>query len=231
MGNGLSVGIVGGGIAGLYCAWRLADVGHRVTVFERLGRLGGRIETRNLDGFKAECGPMRFELAIQPKFRDLADDLGIKFDPFDEPTGELAEFPRYDLPHKEKSTKQLKAERARAANQATVGESEDKPEGSEPTQLSHLTSSYDLFKLGIYRIFNPQEKGLSLPEVVERQKRITIQEVADKLRRTENDITESDILQRVEDRTLDYKKECKHGRFSGYLKTSLIAEYAWNTQD
>jgi protoporphyrinogen oxidase len=37
----LHVGIVGGGIAGLVAAWRLAREGRRVTLFERAPRLGG----------------------------------------------------------------------------------------------------------------------------------------------------------------------------------------------
>src|SRR5687768_9282692 len=104
----LSVGIVGGGIAGLYCAWKLAIEGHSVTVFECLNRLGGRIETLPLGGFRAECGPMRFELAIQPLFKRLAEDvLGVTFKPFSKTTGESAQFPRYMLAQDEKSTAQL----------------------------------------------------------------------------------------------------------------------------
>jgi phytoene dehydrogenase-like protein len=73
------IAIVGGGIAGLYCALRLAQDHHRVTVFEALGRLGGRIETRDLAGFKAECGPMRFELNIEPFFGELTiEQLGVE---------------------------------------------------------------------------------------------------------------------------------------------------------
>jgi phytoene dehydrogenase-like protein len=105
-----------GGIAGLYCAWKLATNGHSVTVFECLNRLGGRGETLNLDGFKAECGPMRFELAIQPKFAQLARDLGVEFSRFTEPLGEDAEFPRYRLDDDEKSARQRMAEEREAEN-------------------------------------------------------------------------------------------------------------------
>jgi protoporphyrinogen oxidase len=43
----IEIGIVGGGIAGLYCAWKLAErkKGYRITVYESLDRVGGRIET------------------------------------------------------------------------------------------------------------------------------------------------------------------------------------------
>ena len=66
-----SIGIVGGGIAGLYCAWQLARAGHSVQLFEGRDRLGGRIEAVSLGPFQAECGPMRFELATQPRFQQL----------------------------------------------------------------------------------------------------------------------------------------------------------------
>ena len=37
----MDVGIVGGGINGLCCAWQLAEAGHRVTLYER-GHLMGQ---------------------------------------------------------------------------------------------------------------------------------------------------------------------------------------------
>jgi monoamine oxidase len=111
IGKRLSIGTAGGGIAGFHYAWKLANRGHSVTVFECLDRFGGRIETLDPDGFKVECGPMRFELAIQPLFKMLAqDDLGITFAPFSAPTGESAEFPRYVLLRDERSTAQLEKE-------------------------------------------------------------------------------------------------------------------------
>jgi glycine/D-amino acid oxidase-like deaminating enzyme len=52
--------IAGGGIAGLYCARRLAEAGHWLLILETASdRWGGRIEPRELDGFIAEMGPMR----------------------------------------------------------------------------------------------------------------------------------------------------------------------------
>lgn len=89
--------VVGGGIAGLYGARLLAKKGYKVILFERRERLGGRIETADLRGFsspdsqarqpsfKAEFGPMRFELAIQPLMKKLGEDLGIGFNKFEPP--------------------------------------------------------------------------------------------------------------------------------------------------
>ena len=93
----LSIAIVGSGISGLYCAHRLAQRGHRVTVFEELPRIGGRIETLELEGLECECGPMRFELAIQPMLKQLADELGIRFSPFAPPKGEPVHTTKYTL--------------------------------------------------------------------------------------------------------------------------------------
>lgn len=55
------VAIIGGGIAGLTAAKFLEDAGHRVTIIEASGRIGGRIETfRNRkEGWYAEVGAMR----------------------------------------------------------------------------------------------------------------------------------------------------------------------------
>ena len=52
------VAIVGGGIAGLYAAWRLAMVGgRRIRLFEASGRLGGRIHTLHpAPGLAVELG-------------------------------------------------------------------------------------------------------------------------------------------------------------------------------
>lgn len=86
------VAVVGGGIAGLYCAYELAKRGrYDITVFEAASTFGGRIETvnTNLDGSDKdkratqwEFGPMRFEPKIQDRLRDLVGDLGLRFDPF-----------------------------------------------------------------------------------------------------------------------------------------------------
>ncbi len=42
--TGKKVAVIGGGVGGLACAWRLARKGHEVTVFEREARMGGKME-------------------------------------------------------------------------------------------------------------------------------------------------------------------------------------------
>jgi len=136
--NPLSIAVVGGGIAGLYCARQLADRGHRVTIFEGLPRVGGRIETVTLENMECECGPMRFELAIQPMLKRLADELGIRFSPFAAPAGEAVSTTKYTLEPAEMSAQQSAAVRSSAAD----------------LDFSHLTTSLDLLRLGIYRILH-----------------------------------------------------------------------------
>ncbi len=46
-----SVIIIGGGLAGLTCAWRLARAGHEVEVIERARKPGGRMRSLAQDGF------------------------------------------------------------------------------------------------------------------------------------------------------------------------------------
>jgi len=51
-----SVVVVGAGIAGLGCAWRLRRAGHDVEVLERSGRAGGRMRSEERDGFIIDRG-------------------------------------------------------------------------------------------------------------------------------------------------------------------------------
>jgi len=93
----LSIAIVGGGIAGLFCAHRLALRGHRITLFEQLPGIGGRIETLHMAGIDCECGPMRFELALQPMLKELAKELDITFSDFTPARGEPVHTTTYTL--------------------------------------------------------------------------------------------------------------------------------------
>jgi monoamine oxidase len=99
----LDTAVVGAGIAGLYATWRLA---HRkeqskIGLFEALDRFGGRIETLNLDGFLAECGPMRFEKGKQVRVMSLLDELELSTEAFTPYAAPSVRWPQYDLPHGE----------------------------------------------------------------------------------------------------------------------------------
>ena len=76
--------IVGGGVSGLYAAYRLLqkDPSCHVTVLERLQRVGGRILTEKYRGLVMEYGPMRFELELQKTFATLIGELGVAMKSF-----------------------------------------------------------------------------------------------------------------------------------------------------
>ena len=52
--------VIGGGISGLACAWRLRQLGLPVLLLERSRYLGGIIDTVEQDGFRFDIGPQSF---------------------------------------------------------------------------------------------------------------------------------------------------------------------------
>jgi protoporphyrinogen/coproporphyrinogen III oxidase len=70
--------VVGGGISGLVCAYRLQQAGISVRVLEASDRPGGVIATEEQDGFRFELGPQSF-LSTEPLL-NLIDALGLKND-------------------------------------------------------------------------------------------------------------------------------------------------------
>jgi protoporphyrinogen/coproporphyrinogen III oxidase len=72
--------VLGGGIAGLAGALRLAEAGRRVRLLEASDRLGGVIRTVRAEGFTAEAGPDVF-LARKPAALRLAEALGVETAP------------------------------------------------------------------------------------------------------------------------------------------------------
>lgn len=67
--------VVGGGITGLACAYRLRD-SHDVTVLEASERVGGNITTVQKDGFVIDGGPDSW-VASKPHATQLAKDVGL----------------------------------------------------------------------------------------------------------------------------------------------------------
>ena len=57
--------MVGGGVGGLCAAIRLAVAGHHVKVFERNAVMGGKLATRERDGFRFDIGPSLLTLPEQ----------------------------------------------------------------------------------------------------------------------------------------------------------------------
>ncbi|HWB95559.1 MAG TPA: protoporphyrinogen oxidase, partial [Bryobacteraceae bacterium] len=73
------VTIIGGGISGLSTAYYLAQAGIPSTLIESRPRLGGVIQTEELEGCVIEGGPDSF-LSIKPAAADLARELGLAND-------------------------------------------------------------------------------------------------------------------------------------------------------
>ena len=77
------VAVVGGGVAGLYCALH-APRDRSVALFEGSHRFGGKLETVSLYGFDAEYGAMRFDPVRQFRLGDLIHELNVETQPFPE---------------------------------------------------------------------------------------------------------------------------------------------------
>lgn len=75
--------VVGGGVAGLYCAMHAAR-DSSVALFEGSHRFGGKLETVSMQGFDAEYGAMRFDPIRQFRIGELINELGSETLPFPE---------------------------------------------------------------------------------------------------------------------------------------------------
>lgn len=86
--------VIGGGISGLACAWRLRQLGLPVLLLERSSRFGGVIDTIEQDGFRFDIGPQSF--TNTQAISELIDELALR--------NELLEAdpraPRYILKHR-----------------------------------------------------------------------------------------------------------------------------------
>jgi phytoene dehydrogenase-like protein len=76
-----SVAVAGAGLAGLVAARHLADAGADVTVFERRETVGGRVRTRNRDGFTLDRG-FQVLFTAYPAVRRELDLKALDLQPF-----------------------------------------------------------------------------------------------------------------------------------------------------
>src|SRR5215468_1629058 len=76
----IDIAIVGGGVSGVYSAWRLkqADPNRNIVVFEGSGHIGGRllsVRPPDIPNMVAELGGMRILPACQPRITRLLAEL------------------------------------------------------------------------------------------------------------------------------------------------------------
>jgi oxygen-dependent protoporphyrinogen oxidase len=69
--------ILGGGVAGLTVAHRLARSGREVLCLEAQAAAGGVVQTRRVDGYLCEVGPQNFLEAAGGPVSRLASELGL----------------------------------------------------------------------------------------------------------------------------------------------------------
>ncbi len=69
------IAIIGGGLAGLYAAYRLGKLGIAFDLFEARNRLGGRIHSTESGGF--DLGPSWFWPDFQLRMHNLVSELGL----------------------------------------------------------------------------------------------------------------------------------------------------------
>lgn len=89
--HALETAIVGAGVSGVYCGWRLLDKGGKknVAVFEGDDHVGGRllsVAPPEIPGMRAELGGMRILKNEQVRITTLISKLGVETYPF--PVGE-----------------------------------------------------------------------------------------------------------------------------------------------
>ena len=98
----LDVAIVGAGAAGTYLAYRLILVrpDWRIAIFERSGRIGGRLWSVRVDGLPhpVELGGMRF-MTRQRLVHTVVNELGIETRPFNTGDGSERSFLRGQIGH------------------------------------------------------------------------------------------------------------------------------------
>jgi protoporphyrinogen/coproporphyrinogen III oxidase len=75
-----TVAVAGAGLSGLTAAYRLAEAGWKVTVFEATGAVGGRVQTHRVDGYQVDLGAAAFSGAYAP-YIELVEELGIEYRP------------------------------------------------------------------------------------------------------------------------------------------------------
>ena len=66
----MKIVVIGAGISGCVCAWRLAQEGHSVTLLEKGRGVGGRMATRRMEGARIDHGAQFFTVR-DPRMKRL----------------------------------------------------------------------------------------------------------------------------------------------------------------
>jgi len=82
----VKVAVVGAGVSGLTCAFRLQQQGHAVRVLEAGAEVGGRMNTTHVDGFAIDTG-VNLLLANYERLHALSEELDIVDQIFDFESG------------------------------------------------------------------------------------------------------------------------------------------------
>ncbi len=75
--------VVGGGIAGMYASVVAADRGHKVTLVEKSGTLGGLLKLTDMDAYKGDLQAFKDLLVRRVKKRDIKVVMGKEVAPVD----------------------------------------------------------------------------------------------------------------------------------------------------
>ncbi len=73
------IAIIGGGIAGLSCAYFLKKQGLDAVIYERKKEVGGRFSTLKIDGVYINRAALMFSKKLNPCFSSLIDELGVPY--------------------------------------------------------------------------------------------------------------------------------------------------------
>jgi len=152
--------IVGGGIAGLYCGMK-ADPAKKIALFEATDRIGGRIETVRMEGFKSEYGAMRFDPTKQPLIKKLIHDLELETEHFNEYSGpSLNNMPlTYDLGENEKGLTILELIRLAIQRVLNLSEDEILKMNTEEMEYIRHKGKYKgefLWEQGLWNVFSDE---------------------------------------------------------------------------
>jgi phytoene desaturase len=129
--------VIGSGVGGLASAIRLAKLGNKVTVFEKNAFIGGKVHTREFNGYRYDMGPSVF---TEPELIRELIALGIDQEPFEYHA--LPESFRYFFSD---GTSHVLPTGMEATMNVLVSEFNENPKKVH-TYLNRLKKNYDVLK-------------------------------------------------------------------------------------